>query len=136
MTRLLGNVVALMAILLGGAALADAALARLGSPPHLLCDVIPFVDLVLGRATMYVVFCVGLGFWLVTGFRTSPGVPIMAAAFAFGLAPGFMAAALNPSCPFLRGTVEQRSPKKNERFALTPGGLSAPRTPRGYFHQE
>lgn len=100
-SRLVGNIVAVLAVGIGGAFLIDIVLGWFGAPPVVLCSI--FVPLVLtfSYTPAIVLGTIGFAVWALQGFKGGSGGAMLGGAFIIGLVPMLLPHYLGTSgvCP-------------------------------------
>lgn len=85
--RLIGNLVALVVIILGGAVIVDFVASWFGAPPFAFCAVYLSVFLGIGSTVAVGLGTVGFVVWTLQGFRGGNGAGLFFGALMVGIIP-------------------------------------------------
>ncbi|MCQ0990546.1 hypothetical protein [Jiella marina] len=96
--RILANLVAIIAVILGSAFVLDVIWAWFGQPPFALCGLLPIVDLVLGRTIGTIFIYAGLIAWGFSLFQNASYLLLALSGVVLSGIPGMITAALGVSC--------------------------------------
>lgn len=86
-SHLVGNLVAILAVAIGGAVLLDIVLGWFGSPPFVLCSIFLPLVLTFSYTPAIVLGTIGFAVWAVQGFKSGSGSALMFGAFMLGIIP-------------------------------------------------
>ena len=96
--RLIGNIVALIAVALGLAYLLDQALAWFGYGRFALCGILGFVQITFGHTLGLVMAFIGFVMWVFSRFQSPPALTLFLGGLFVGIAPQLFLHYLNVSC--------------------------------------
>lgn len=96
--RLIGNLTAFIALVLGLAYLIDRLWMGLGGTPWVFCALLPILDIVLGHTVAVILAMVGLVVFVLSGFKDGGAVALVCGALFLSAAPGLLGGYLGAYC--------------------------------------